>query len=152
MQHSTTHKPYTRFFIALLISFVIMYAIIFLNVNAADDIFLSLTRTYMSLLMVSSMMIVMLLMMGSMYKNKTKNIIILFSGAILFLTSLYFLRAQVFVSDHEYMKAMIPHHSSAILTSENADIKNPKVKELSNQIIEAQKKEISLMKDLLNNE
>lgn len=152
MQHSTTHKPYTRFFITLLISFVIMYAIMFLNVNAADDIFLSLTRTYMSLLMVSSMMIVMLLMMGSMYKNKTKNIIILFSGAILFLTSLYFLRAQVFVSDHQYMKAMIPHHSSAILTSENADIKNPKVKELSNRIIEAQKKEISLMKDLLNNE
>lgn len=152
MQHSTTHNPYTRFFITLLISFVIMYAIMFLNVNAADDIFVSLTRTYMSLLMVSSMMIIMLLMMGSMYKNKTKNIIILCSGAILFFISLYFLRAQVFVSDHEYMKAMIPHHSSAILTSENADIKNPKVKELSNQIIEAQKKEINLMKDLLNNE
>tara|TARA_R110002124_G_scaffold88730_1_gene227405 strand:- start:66 stop:221 length:156 start_codon:yes stop_codon:yes gene_type:complete len=44
---------------------------------------------------------------------------------------------------------MIPHHSIAILTSERADIKDPEVKKLANNIIKAQRKEIEEMKMIL---
>lgn len=52
-------------------------------------------------------------------------------------------------SDKQYMKAMIPHHSSAILTSEKANIKDPEVKKLAEEIIKAQEEEIAQMKKVL---
>lgn len=47
------------------------------------------------------------------------------------------------------MKAMIPHHSIAILTSTNAAIKDPEVKELADDIIQTQKEEIEKMKEMI---
>ncbi|WP_367183435.1 DUF305 domain-containing protein [Sporosarcina sp.] len=47
------------------------------------------------------------------------------------------------------MKAMIPHHSIAILTSERANITDPRVRDLADGIIEAQKREIKEMKQLI---
>ena len=47
------------------------------------------------------------------------------------------------------MKVMIPHHSIAILTSERARISDPRVRDLADRIIEAQRKEIDEMKGLL---
>jgi len=47
------------------------------------------------------------------------------------------------------MKAMIPHHSIAILTSKNADLSDPRVKELAEKIIDVQEKEIKEMKELI---
>lgn len=84
--------------------------------------------------------------MGKMYPNKKLNMIIAAAGIIIFITTLIFLRHQTFISDRQYMKAMIPHHSSAILPSKNAAIKDPEVKELSEQIIKSQEEEIAKMK------
>ncbi len=112
----------------LAISFIIMYTVMFLNVDEANHIYLSLTRTYMSLLMVSPMALIMLLMMGKMYPDKKLNGIIVVASIVVFVTSLSLLRTQIPVSDVQYMKAMIPHHSSAIMTSKNANIKDPEVK------------------------
>jgi len=47
------------------------------------------------------------------------------------------------------MKAMIPHHSIAILTSSHARIDDPRVRELADEIIEAQVREIDEMKALI---
>ena len=44
---------------------------------------------------------------------------------------------------------MIPHHSIAILTSERANIYDPRVRKLADDIIEAQRLEISEMKALI---
>jgi len=44
------------------------------------------------------------------------------------------------------MRAMIPHHSMAILTSERADLSDPRVRALAEAIIEAQRREIEEMK------
>jgi len=140
---------YKKLGISLLISFCIMYAVMFLNVADASHIYLSLTRTYMSLLMVTPMAILMVSMMGKMYPDKKKNAVIILTATIVFVFSLTGLRTQTFVSDEQYMKAMIPHHSSAILTSSNADLKDPEVKKLAEGIIEAQKKEIAEMKSIL---
>lgn len=140
---------YKRFMIMLLISFVIMYSVMFLNVANLDHIYLSTTRFYMAVLMVASMAIFMLTMMQNMYKDKKLNKIIFVTAIIVFLLALVGLRTQTPIGDEQYMKAMIPHHSSAILTSENANIQDPEVKELAENIIKTQEKEIALMKELL---
>ncbi len=141
---------YRRLALMLLISFVIMYSVMFLNVHKLSHIYLSLTRTYMSLLMVTPMAVLMLLMMPKMYQNQKLNRMILISAGVVFVFALTALRSQAFVGDKEYMKGMIPHHSSAILTRENANIRNPQVRQLSDSIIAAQEKEIAEMKMLLD--
>ena len=142
-------NPYKKFLLMLVISFILMYGIMFLNVDEANHIYLSLTRTYMSVLMVSAMALVMLPMMGKMYPNKKLNRLILISAFVVFAGVLTFLRQQTFIGDVQYMKGMIPHHSSAIMTSKNASIEDPQVKKLSEQIIKSQEEEIALMKAYL---
>lgn len=140
---------YKKFLLMLLLSFCIMYLVMFLNVDELDHIYLSLTRLYMSLLMVAPMAVLMLAMMQKMYPNKKANAIIMLSSCVVFVLSLTLLRTQTPIDDTQYMKAMIPHHSSAIMTSKHADIKDPEVKELSKKIILSQQKEIAQMKALL---
>ncbi len=152
--HSTnsspsSYQPYIKFGLMLTVSFVIMYGVMFLNVAKLNHIYLSNTRLYMALLMVSPMAILKLIFMSDMYKDKKINIGIIFLSVSIFISALLFLRNQTFISDEQYMKAMIPHHSSAILVSENATFKNAEVKQLSVEIIKAQKKEIAEMKKLL---
>jgi hypothetical protein len=140
---------YKKLAISLIISFVIMYSVMFLNVNDTGHIYLSLNRMYMTLLMVSPMALIMLFVMGSMYKNKKLNSIIGLAAVVVFVLSFISLRNQAFVGDIQYMKVMIPHHSSAIMTSKNADIEDPEVKKLSEGIIQSQEKEIAEMKAIL---
>jgi len=140
---------YQKFSWMMLISFIIMYGVMFLNVDEANHIYLSTTRTYMALLMVSSMAIVMTLMMGKMYPNKRLNTGIILGSVVLFGLVLAGLRTQTPVGDVQYMKAMIPHHSSAILVSKNANLKDPELIKLSESIIASQEKEIAEMKAIL---
>lgn len=141
---------YKKFILMLIISFCIMYAVMFFNVDKLDDIFRSTTRLYMSLLMVSPMAILMLTFMRKMYRDKKTNILIISSSLVIFILAITFLRTQTPIGDQQYMKAMIPHHSSAILTSKHADIKDPEVKALSLKIIKSQEEEIVQMKAILD--
>ncbi len=140
---------YKKFLLMMIISFIIMYAVMFLNVARIEHVYLSTTRFYMTLLMVAPMAVVMLLMMGKMYPNKKWNLAIIVTSIAVFAITLTFLRQQTFIEDRNYMKAMIPHHSSAILVSKNASLKDPEVKQLAEDIMKAQEKEIALMKNLL---
>ena len=142
-------RNYIKFILMLFVSFCIMYAVMFLNVDSIDHIYLSLTRMYMSLMMVTPMAVLMMFLMGKMYTNRKLNAIIIFSGIVVFSVSLYLLRTQAFISDVQYMQAMIPHHSSALLTSKNAGIRDPEVRKLSEGIIESQEKEIREMKIII---
>lgn len=123
--NSNMMMSYKKFSLMLVISFIIMYAVMFLNVDEASHIYLSTTRTYMALLMVSPMAVVMLLMMGKMYPNKQLNTGIIVGSVIVFGLGLAGLRTQTPVGDVQYMKAMIPHHSSAILVSKHANLQDP---------------------------
>lgn len=127
-----------------------MYLTMFLNIVEVNHFYVSQTRIYMTFLMVAPMAIVMLLFMLSMYKNKVKNRAILIGAAVVFGVSLYLLRSQSTVKDVQYMEAMIPHHSSAILVSENAQLKDPETQKLAKEIIEAQKKEIAQMERIIS--
>jgi FtsH-binding integral membrane protein len=140
---------YKTFGLMLLISFCIMYAVMFLNVNNIGHVFLSITRFYMSVLMVSPMAILMLTLMKMMYRNKKLNQLIYFTASFTFVLALFLLRSQIPIGDTQYMKAMIPHHSSAIMTSTQADILDPEVKALSEKIIRSQQEEIAQMKAIL---
>jgi uncharacterized protein (DUF305 family) len=146
---SSMMMSYSKFSLMMFVSFIIMYSVMFLNVDEANHIYLSITRTYMTLLMVSPMAVIMMLMMGKMYPNKKWNIIILISGVVIFCLCLAGLRTQTAIGDEQYMKAMIPHHSSAIMVSKHANIQDPEVKKLSEGIIASQKKEIAEMKAIL---
>ena len=77
------------------------------------------------------------------------NIVILVASALVFGVSLWLVRSQETVYDVAYMKAMIPHHSIAIMTSKRAHIQDPRVRDLADRIIEAQLREIDEMKRLI---
>jgi uncharacterized protein (DUF305 family) len=140
---------YGRFWVMLLISFLIMYIVMFLNIDKLSHYHTSLTRIYMALLMVTPMAVVMMLMMGKMYPNRKANTTIILASIVLFIVVLTGLRSQTPVDDVQYMKAMIPHHSSAIMVSKHANIKDPEVKKLSEEIIASQEKEIAEMNQMI---
>lgn len=140
---------YSKFFAMIATSTLIMFGLMYLNNYAWDHIFFSETRSYMALYMGAIMAIIMLAFMLSMYTNKTVNIAIFASAALVFAGSLYLVRSQDTVEDVSWMKAMIPHHSIAILTSSRANISDPRVRKLADDIIEAQELEIAEMKALI---
>jgi type IV secretory pathway VirB3-like protein len=143
-------KMYGRFAAMILTSTLVMFGLMYLNTYQADHVFFSETRSYMSLIMGATMAIVMLSFMLHMYSNVTVNIIIYLVSIVIFVGSLWLVRSQTTVDDVSYMKAMIPHHSIAILTSERAQINDPRVRQLADEIIEAQGREIDEMKMLIN--
>jgi len=140
---------YSKFFLMILVSFIFMFGIMFLNIVELNHFYISFNRIYMALLMASAMSFIMMAMMYKMYSNKKKNNSILIISVVVFAVTLAGIRTQTPIGDVQYMKGMIPHHSSAILTSENANIKDPEVRKLADGIIEAQKKEIAEMKSML---
>lgn len=145
-------KKYSKFLLMIGVSTVIMFGMMYLNVYSIDHIFFSQTRVFMALMMGAVMAIIMLLFMWKMYENKTLNKVILGVSLLVFSGSLFMVRSQTAVGDVAWMKAMIPHHSIAILTSKRADLKDPEVKKLAEEIIEAQEKEIKEMKRMIEEE
>lgn len=140
---------YKRFFAMIGTSTIVMFGLMYLNTYAFEHIYFSETRAYMAILMGATMAIVMLAFMLGMYKNRAVNIGI-FAGAIaVFALSLFLVRSQTTVGQVSYMKAMIPHHSIAIMTSERAKITDPRVRELADEIIDAQRREIAEMRYLI---
>nr|WP_041392629.1 DUF305 domain-containing protein [Sphingobium sp. SYK-6] len=140
---------YRRFAAMIVTSTIVMFGLMYLNVYAADHIFFSQTRGWMALLMGAAMAVVMLGFMWPMYPSRAINLGILGGSIVLFAAALALVRSQETVNDVSYMKAMIPHHSIAILTSERAHIRDPRVRLLADRIIEAQVREIGEMKALI---
>ena len=142
-------SKYTKFLLMLICSAISMYITMYFNTYQLDHVFFSWTRMYMTFIGIGGMSIIMFLFMQHMYKNKSKNIIIVLGSLFLMAVSTFMVRNQIPVNDVKWMKAMIPHHSIAILTSNNADLKDPEVKKLAEEIIKAQEKEIKQMKAMI---
>ena len=141
-----SHGSYGRFAAMIATSTVVMYGLMYLNTYALDHVFFSQTRMWMALYMGAVMAIIMLAFMLGMYSSRGVNAAIFVGAAIAFAVSLYLVRSQDTVGDVAWMKAMIPHHSIAIMTSERAGISDPRVRALADAIIEAQRAEIAEMK------
>ncbi|QEW29849.1 hypothetical protein RIdsm_05695 (plasmid) [Roseovarius indicus] len=131
-------------------STVVMFGLMYLNTYLISHFFWSETRAYMALLMGATMAIIMLGFMLSMYSSKAINAAIFAGAAIAFAGSLWLVRSQATVGDTSFMRAMIPHHSIAIMTSSRANISDPRVRKLADEIIYAQDKEIAEMRYLVN--
>ncbi|MDD9908683.1 MAG: DUF305 domain-containing protein [Ahrensia sp.] len=142
-------NSYGIFLAMIATSVVAMFIMTYLNSWEFEHIFWSETRAYMVLYMGAVMAVIMLAYMLGMYTNNTANIAIIAGAAIVFASSLYLVRSQDTVEDISWMKAMIPHHSIAILTSSRANISDPRVRKLADDIIKAQKLEIDEMKALI---
>lgn len=150
MQHSKMGGSYGKFFAMIGTSTVVMLGLMYLNSYEFSHIRFSETRTYMAIYMGAAMAIIMLAFMLGMYKSKTANMAIFGGSALVFIAALFLVRSQITVQDNAWMKAMIPHHSIAIMTSERAEIDDVRVKELANEIIKAQRREIKEMEWLIN--
>ena len=142
--------PYLRFVLMIATSAVAMYALSYLNTYQASHVQYSEMRTYMALMMGAAMAVIMLGFMRGMYRSRRGNIAILTGAALVFFGCLWLVRSQETVQEGSYMRAMIPHHSIAILTSERADIRDHRVCQLAEGIITAQRREIKDMEWLLD--
>jgi hypothetical protein len=140
---------YARFGIIVFVSTVTMFALMYLNSWSLDHVFYSQTRTWMALVMGATMATIMLIFMWGMYGNTNANIAILAICVVVFGLSLWLVRSQETVSDISYMEAMIPHHSIAVMTSDRAHIRDPRVRKLADGILEAQVREIKEMQNLI---
>ncbi len=140
---------YRRFGAMILTSTIVMFGLMYLNTRQLDHMFFSETRSYMAIVMGAAMAGIMLGFMLGMYKNRRANLGIVAGSIVLFAVALWLVRSQATIADVAYMKAMIPHHSIAILTSERAHISDPRVRKLADGIIESQRREIDEMKTLI---
>jgi len=141
---------YRRFTAMIATSTVVMLPLMYLNTYAADHVFFSETRSYMALVMGAAMALIMLAFMRGMLTNRRFNAVVVVAAIAVFAAALWLVRSQETVDQVSYMKAMIPHHSIAILTSERAHISDPRVRRLADDIIETQRREIAEMKSLIS--
>ncbi len=140
---------WTTFLAMIATSIVTMFVLKYSNVWSADHLFFSQTRMWMALMMGMAMVVIMLGFMWGMYRTRATKIAVTVGGLVLFALFLFLARSQRTVGDEAWMKAMIPHHSIAVLTSKRAQISDPRVRELADRIIAAQVREIEEMKLLL---
>lgn len=140
---------YLRFWAMIITSSITMFGLMYINTYQLSHVWFSQTRWFMTMIMAGAMTIIMFLFMKSMYKNKMANIGILVIGFLLIITGTVLVRSQATVNDVAWMKAMIPHHSIAVLTSTRAEIKDARVRKLADGIIKTQLKEITEMEKLI---
>lgn len=142
--------PYRNLILMITVSASLMFGLMYLNTYQLGHVWFSQTRLFMTFIMAGSMALVMLFFMRHMYKNKQANAAIVIGSVALMGLGLGLVRSQATVGDVAWMKAMIPHHSIAILTSGRADIADPRVRQLADEIIEAQRREIGEMEVLIS--
>lgn len=145
------NSSYQKFFAMIATSMVAMFFLMYTHsYQVLDHFWFSETRLFMTVIMGGSMILIMLLFMLNMYKKRKANIAIILLGIIFIAGGIGLVRSQVTVTGVDYMEGMIPHHSIAILTSERAQIKDIRVRELADEIIKAQRREIMEMEWLIN--
>jgi len=146
--HKVAHEKtmYRKFALMIALSFIAMFILMYAMVDSFSNVIININQFYMAGLMTMAMVIIELAVMSSMYKNKKLNALILAAGFIA-LAGFYFgIRQQAAVGDKQFLKSMIPHHAAAILMVEKANLSDPEVKKLGQDIITAQQAEIAQMK------
>jgi hypothetical protein len=150
--HSKGKMPmgWGRFAAMLVTSTVIMFFLMYQLVYSFDHATFSLNRLVASLIMGCVMTVVMLGFMWPMYQGTGTKIAVVSIAALAGAALLYVNRNQVLIGDTDFMRSMIPHHSIAINNARKAGIRDPRVRELADVIIESQLREISEMESLID--
>jgi uncharacterized protein (DUF305 family) len=148
-QHPHGTGSYKRLGVELAIDFVIMYLVMYSMIATLDHFHFNLNNVYMTLMMVAPMTVVMLVAMRSMFPSRRLNLIVMAAAIVAFGASYYGMRTQALIGDSEFLRAMIPHHSGAVLMCEQAKITDPEILALCRQIVEGQQREIGQMEAIL---
>jgi hypothetical protein len=146
---ATDMAPYRRLLASLVLSYVVMFAVMYARVDEFDHVYLGFNQAYMAGLMVAPMLLVMMATMRPMFGNARLNAALVAVGIALTAAFWILLRQQVGVDDRQMMRSMIPHHSGAILVCTRASLVDADVRRLCAGIIESQQREIREMKALL---
>ncbi len=146
MKKEMEREHYKKLLFMAILSFISMFALMYAMVDTFSNIFLNVNQFYMAGLMTTPMIIIEMALMGSMYTDKKINTAIVAISSILLIAFFVFIRQQSAVSDKQFLKSMIPHHASAILMCEKANLQDPEIKELCKSIISSQQAEIDEMK------
>ncbi len=146
MKKENRHAHYKKLLIMAVLSFMSMYALMYAMVNTFANVIPNINQFYMAGLMTAPMIIIEMALMGSMYMDKKLNTIIVAVSSILLIAFFVFIRQQSAVSDRQFLKSMIPHHASAILMCEKANLQDPEIKDLCQSIVSGQQAEIDQMK------
>ena len=150
MNHMQAMKgSYRSFAIELVLDFIIMYLVMYTMIASLGHFYFNLNNVYMTLMMVSPMAILMLVFMRSMYPSKRTNLLIGGVAVLVFAVSFWGMRTQAAVGDAEFLRSMIPHHSGAVLMCNEAELKDPEVLGLCEEIVSSQEREIAQMKAIL---
>ena len=150
MHKPMTNRHYGRFAAMIAVSFVAMYALMYAMVNTFSNVVHNINQVYMAGLMAAAMAIIELVLMGAMYGNKKWNAAIIAVSTIALIGFWMGIRSQVGVSDKQFLRSMIPHHSGAILMCEQASVSDPEIVELCRGIVTSQQQEIAIMKEKLS--
>jgi len=152
MEHQA-HKmtmSWGRFAAMIAVSTFIMFFLMYQLVYSLDHATFSLNRLLASLVMGCVMTVVMLAFMWSMYEGTRTKIALLVVAALVGGLLLSANRRQALIGDVSFMRSMIPHHSIAINNARKASISDPRVRQLADEIIESQVREIAEMKLLID--
>ncbi|MFC3100788.1 DUF305 domain-containing protein [Altererythrobacter lauratis] len=150
-QHQAMSKMgWGRFVAMIATSSAIMFVLMYQLVYSSEHVMFSLNRFIASLVMGCVMTAVMLGFMWSMYEGQSTKVMVLVAAVVAGIALLAVNRTQALVGDVTFMRAMIPHHSIAINNARKAAISDPRVRELADEIISSQVREIAEMKLLID--
>lgn len=141
--------PYRNFLLMISTGSALMFGLMYLNSYQPSHVWFSQTRLFMTCIMAGAMALVMFAFMRHMYRDRRANLAIVVGSIALLGLGLALVRSQATVGDVAWMKAMIPHHSIAVLTSERARLRDPRVRRLVDDIIRTQQREIAQMEALI---
>lgn len=141
--------PYRKFALVIAVNAVVMYFVMYATIYSAEHFHFNINRLYMTCMMVAPMVILMLVFMRGMYPNKTANLAVAAISAAAFVICLLLVRTQTPIGDTQFLRAMIPHHSGAILMCKESNLTDMEIRDLCDQIIESQQREIAQMEKLL---
>jgi uncharacterized protein (DUF305 family) len=146
------HNHYTRLLVMAAVSFVAMYVLMYAMVDTVADVYNNLNQVYMAGLMASPMIVIELMLMTGMYQNKRLNAGLILASSVAGLICFVMIRQQTAISDRQFLRSMIPHHSSAILMCEEGAIEAAKIRDLCARIVASQQAEIAEMRALVRQE
>jgi hypothetical protein len=137
---------YGRLLAMALLSFAAMYLLMYSMADTIENVYPNSNQFYMAGLMTAAMVVIELLVMRGMYGNRKANATILAASGLALVAFFAFIRQQTAISDRQLLRSMIPHHASAILMCEQADLHDPEITTLCSSIVSGQRLEIDQMK------
>ena len=137
---------YGRLATMAVLSFVSMYVLMYAMVDTLANVYVNLNQLYMAGVMTAPMVLIELALMGAMYGDRKRNVVIAAVAVVALGVFWLSIRGQLAITDRQFLRSMIPHHAGAILMCETAPIRDPEIKELCTAIVSSQQSEIDRMK------